>query len=72
MNPIGFRKIGGKKFVETLNNTHAFRINGLQIDPEKSSIVKNGAWEKDLKLLGLKYKKKWWFNNIWNSWKIGK
>jgi len=57
MNPIGFRKIGGKKFVETLNNTHAFRINGLQIDPEKSSIVKNGAWEKDLKLLGLKYKK---------------
>lgn len=37
---MSFGKIGGKEFVKKLNNTNAFRVNGLQLDTEKSSIVK--------------------------------
>jgi hypothetical protein len=52
-----FNKLGGYDFVNKLNKTKSFKRNGLLVDLDKSSVVKDGEWKKDLKLLGLKYNK---------------
>lgn len=52
-----FEKLGGDNFIQTLNQSEAFLIAGLQVDEKKSRIVKKYDEKRhDLKLLGLKYR----------------
>jgi len=50
-----FKRIGGYKFVEKMNNSQSFQKHGLRVDQDKSAVVKDKTFLKDLKLLGLKY-----------------
>ena len=52
-----FMKIGGYDFVSKLNQSASFLKAGLQVDKDKSAVVKDKEWLKDLKLLGLTYLK---------------
>jgi hypothetical protein len=52
-----FEKIGGRNFITKLNESKSFKLHGFQIDKNKSGIVKEGEYKKDLKLLGLSFNK---------------